>query len=144
MSSREKRSVFLLSHRDPNIKSNRTLSPDEPRMHLSHQVNNMQVGTGHQRINALNDTPVSLPNSHQKHTTLEAVLVDKLEVLAVLIAGVSAYAVGRGVNNRRLAARLFWQVGLTAGVTFLVINLAMESLGWVVMGRRITPCPATS
>lgn len=53
---------------------------------------------------------------------------------AFLIAGVSAWAIGRGLQNPILACTLFWQVGLTAGVTFLAANLLMESLGWVVGG----------
>jgi len=51
---------------------------------------------------------------------------------AFLIAGVSSYAIGRGLQAGRLALSLFWQVGLAAGLTFLLINLAMESLGWIV------------
>lgn len=51
---------------------------------------------------------------------------------AFLIAGVSAYAVGRGLRDEALAVSLFWRVGLAAAVTFLLVNLAMESLGWVV------------
>lgn len=51
---------------------------------------------------------------------------------AFLIAGVSAYAIGKGLQDNALAVSLLWQVGLAAGVTFLLVNLAMESLGWVV------------
>lgn len=51
---------------------------------------------------------------------------------AFLIAGVSSYAIGREMEGGRLARLLFWRVGLAAAVTFLVINLFMESLGWVV------------
>lgn len=51
---------------------------------------------------------------------------------AFLIAGISAWAIGKGLRDSRLAWSLFWQVGLTAGITFLVVNLVMESLGWVV------------
>lgn len=51
---------------------------------------------------------------------------------AFLIAGVSAWAIGKGLRDSKLAWSLFWQVGLTAGITFLVVNLMMESLGWVV------------
>lgn len=51
---------------------------------------------------------------------------------AFLIAGIGAWAVGRGLRELRLARHLFWQVGLTAALTFLAINLLMESLGWVV------------
>lgn len=51
---------------------------------------------------------------------------------AFLIAGVSAYAVGRGLWDKALAVSLFWRVGLAAAVTFLLVNLVMESLGWRV------------
>lgn len=51
---------------------------------------------------------------------------------AFLIAGASAYAVGRGLRDKALAVSLFWRVGLAAAVTFLLVNLVMESLGWVV------------
>ncbi len=51
---------------------------------------------------------------------------------AFLIAGVSAWALGRGLRDNALARALFWRIGLTAGLTFLVINLIMESLGYVV------------
>lgn len=51
---------------------------------------------------------------------------------AFLIAGVSAWAIGVGLRDSRLARALFWQVGLTAGTTFLAVNLLLESLGWVV------------
>jgi hypothetical protein len=51
---------------------------------------------------------------------------------ASLIAGVSAWAIGRGLQDKELARALFWRVGLTAGATFLVINLGMETAGWVV------------
>lgn len=51
---------------------------------------------------------------------------------AFLIAGVSAWAIGRGLQENALAASLFWRVGFTAGLTFLAINLLMEASGWVV------------
>lgn len=51
---------------------------------------------------------------------------------AFLIGGISAWAIGRGLKDRRLAGSLFWRVGLMAGVTFLLINLGMEAAGWVV------------
>jgi hypothetical protein len=51
---------------------------------------------------------------------------------AFLIAGVSAYAIGREIGGNGLARSLLWRVGVVAGVTFLLINLLMESLGWVV------------
>ena len=51
---------------------------------------------------------------------------------AVLIAGVSAWALGRGLRKPALAWVLFWRVGLAAGPAFLVVNLSMEAAGWVV------------
>jgi hypothetical protein len=51
---------------------------------------------------------------------------------AFLIAGTSSFAVGIGLRNPRLARALFWRVGAVAGLTFLLINLLMEALGWVV------------
>lgn len=51
---------------------------------------------------------------------------------AFLIAGVSAWAIGKGLREDALARSLLWQVGLASAATFLVVNLAMESLGWVV------------
>lgn len=51
---------------------------------------------------------------------------------AFLIAGLSAGAIGLGLSDRPLAARLLWRVGLTAALAFLVVNLALEALGWVV------------
>lgn len=49
-----------------------------------------------------------------------------------LIAGTSAWAISRGLKENALARALFWQVGLVAAGTFLMINLSMEALGWVV------------
>lgn len=51
---------------------------------------------------------------------------------AFLIAGISAWAIGKGLDDNRLAWSLLWQVGLTAAATFLAVNLIMESMGWVV------------
>ncbi len=51
---------------------------------------------------------------------------------AFVIAGVSAWAVGRGLGYPKLARGLFWQVGLAAAMTFLIVNLIMETLGWVI------------
>lgn len=51
---------------------------------------------------------------------------------AFLIAGVSAWAVGRGLGKAAQARYLFWQVGLTTAIAFLVVNLIMEAFGWVV------------
>lgn len=61
---------------------------------------------------------------------------------AFLIAGVSAWAFGRGMRDNTLAFSLFWRVGLAAAGTFLAINLIMEAFGWVVgapgAGNRAT------
>lgn len=51
---------------------------------------------------------------------------------AFLIAGTSAWAIGKGLLDNRLALNMFWSIGLTAALTFIVVNLAMEALGWVV------------
>ncbi len=55
---------------------------------------------------------------------------------AFLIAGVSAWVIGRELLGPDGAWQLFWQVGLVAAVTFLVVNLLMESAGWVVGAPR--------
>ena len=51
---------------------------------------------------------------------------------AFLITGVSACAIGIGLHDRALAQAMVWRIGLAGAVTFLVINLVMESAGWVV------------
>jgi len=51
---------------------------------------------------------------------------------AFLIAGVGAWAIGLGLENRRLAWNLGWRAGLAAGITFLIVNLLLETLGWRV------------
>ena len=51
---------------------------------------------------------------------------------AFLIAGISAYAIGRGLGDGKLAGTLFLRVGFAAAAAFLIVNLIMESLGWVV------------
>lgn len=51
---------------------------------------------------------------------------------AFIIAGVSAWAIGRAIGDPGLRRSLSWQVGLTAALTFLSVNLTMESLGWVI------------
>lgn len=51
---------------------------------------------------------------------------------AFLIAGVTAWTFGRKLRDRRLARELFWKVGLTAGLAFLIVNVAMEARGWVI------------
>src|SRR5262249_20634312 len=56
-----------------------------------------------------------------------------LFVPAVFIsAGVSAWAIGVGLRNMALARSLSWRVGLAAALAFLVVNLVMEALGWIV------------
>lgn len=51
---------------------------------------------------------------------------------AFLIAGVTAWTFGRALGEKPLARRLFWQVGLAAGLAFLVVNLGMDAAGWVI------------
>lgn len=51
---------------------------------------------------------------------------------AFLIAGISSWALGKGLRDNKLAWSLFWRVGLAAAVVFLLVNLTLESLGWVV------------
>lgn len=51
---------------------------------------------------------------------------------AFLIAGISAWVFGKGLRDNKLARSLLWQVGSAAGLTFLVVNLFMESCGWVI------------
>jgi hypothetical protein len=51
---------------------------------------------------------------------------------AGIIAGVGALALGVGVRNRMLARSLAWRATLAAALTFLVIDLTMEALGWQV------------
>lgn len=53
---------------------------------------------------------------------------------AFLIAGLSAGAIGLGLRSGPLARSLVWRVGGAAAVAFLVVNLAMEALGWIVGG----------
>lgn len=51
---------------------------------------------------------------------------------AFLIAGISAWAIGRGLRDNALAVSLLWRVGFAAALAFLVVNLVMEASGWVV------------
>jgi len=53
---------------------------------------------------------------------------------AFLIAGVGAGAIGLALQDRALAWRLGWRSGLAAAITFLVVNLVMDALGWHVGG----------
>ena len=55
---------------------------------------------------------------------------------AFLIAGVSAWAIGRGLRINSLAWALLWRVGIAAALAFLIVNLVMETLGWVVGAPR--------
>lgn len=55
---------------------------------------------------------------------------------AFIIAGLSAWGIGLGLRNQRLAWQLLWQVGLVAALAFLIVNLVMEASGWVVGGPR--------
>lgn len=51
---------------------------------------------------------------------------------AFLIAGISSWAIGRGLGDKELAATLLWRVGSAAALAFLIVNLVMEASGWVV------------
>lgn len=51
---------------------------------------------------------------------------------AFWIAGISTWAIGKGLDDRSLANWLFWRVGLASAVGFLIANLLMEASGWVV------------
>jgi hypothetical protein len=51
---------------------------------------------------------------------------------AFLIAGTSSFAIGQGLRNKGISIALFWQVGLVSAAAFLVVNITMEALGWVV------------
>jgi MFS family permease len=55
---------------------------------------------------------------------------------ASMIAGVSAWAIGRGLRNTSLAWALMWRVGVAAALAFLSVNLVMEALGWGVGAPR--------
>ncbi len=51
---------------------------------------------------------------------------------AFMIAGTSAYAIGKGMKKYSLAQSLFWKIGFAAALTFFIINMIMEAAGWVV------------
>ncbi|MEJ2597006.1 MAG: hypothetical protein P8Z00_01660 [Anaerolineales bacterium] len=51
---------------------------------------------------------------------------------AFLIAGISAWAIGLGLQGKQFAWTLLLRVGMIAGLAFLALNLLMESLGWRV------------
>lgn len=52
--------------------------------------------------------------------------------MAFLIVSISAWAIGKGLHNPLLARKLFGQVGITAALTFLLVNLIMEAFGYYV------------
>ena len=47
-----------------------------------------------------------------------------------VIAASGAVGVGLGLRRRELARKLWWRVGLAAGLLFLIVSLAMLALGW--------------
>ena len=49
-----------------------------------------------------------------------------------IVAAVGAFALGVGLDGRRLGARLAVTAGLAAGVTFLAVDVLMYALGWRV------------
>jgi hypothetical protein len=51
---------------------------------------------------------------------------------AFVISCVGAFAIGIGFRDGPFARSLAWRVGLTGAAAFLVVNLLMESAGWVV------------
>ena len=51
---------------------------------------------------------------------------------AAILAGVTAFALGIGAQTVAAAARLAVTCGLSAGLAFLVVNLALDGLGWRV------------
>src|SRR3990172_1251498 len=57
-------------------------------------------------------------------------------VCAFLIAGISTWAVGRGLREPEWAWRMALRVGLASAAAFLVVNLTMEAAGWVVGAPR--------
>ncbi len=50
----------------------------------------------------------------------------------IMIAGTGALAIGLATGSNRLAASMGARAGLAAGLAFLVVNLAMDALGWRV------------
>jgi hypothetical protein len=51
---------------------------------------------------------------------------------AAIIAGTAALALGIGLRRRALGWALAWRCALAAALTFLVVDLIMEALGWRV------------
>jgi hypothetical protein len=74
------------------------------------------------------------PDSSRVHAPLRAE--------RFIISGFSAFAIGLGLGDARLARSLAWRVGLTGAASFLAVNLIMEAAGWVVgapdAGERAT------
>ena len=55
---------------------------------------------------------------------------------AFIISAVSAFAIGLGLRDSRLARSLAWRVGMTGAASFLTVNLIMEAAGWIVGAPR--------
>lgn len=51
---------------------------------------------------------------------------------AFLIAGISSWAIGKGLRDDSLALAMSWKVGLASALAFLAVNIAMEASGWIV------------
>ncbi len=51
---------------------------------------------------------------------------------ALVVAAIGALALGVALKDKALLARLAIGSGLAAGITFLVVNLLMDALGWRV------------
>jgi hypothetical protein len=51
---------------------------------------------------------------------------------AFLISAVSAWAIGTGLRDNKLSRSLAWRVGFAGAGAFLVVNVIMETAGWVV------------
>ena len=49
-----------------------------------------------------------------------------------LVAGVGAGAIGLGLRDRAIAWNMGWRASLAAALSFLVVNLALDGLGWRV------------
>lgn len=51
---------------------------------------------------------------------------------AAIISGVGAGALGIGLRDRTLAIKLLWQCALAGGITFLAVNLTLDTFGFRV------------
>lgn len=51
---------------------------------------------------------------------------------AAIIAGVSGAALGLATRDRAKVGKLAWMCALAGGCAFLIVNLAMDALGWRV------------